>query len=69
MEASQTEIDEACEALVAATNALEGHEFIVPEINVKNGDTVLDETALVQVPEDTQKTTLSLALNDGAMVK
>lgn len=69
MEASQTEIDEACEALVAATNALEGHEFIVPEINFKNGDTVLDETALVQVPEDTQKTTLSLALNDGAMVK
>lgn len=69
MEASQTEIDEACEALVAATNALEGHEFIVPEINVKNGDTVLDETALVQVPEDTQKTTLSLALNDSAMVK
>ncbi len=69
MEASQAEIDSACEALVAATTALEGHEFIVPEINIKDGDTVLDETALVQVPEDTQKTTLSLALNDGAMVK
>ena len=69
MEASQAEIDSACDALVAATTALEGHEFIVPEINVKNGDTVLDETALVQVPEDTQKATISLALNDGAMVK
>lgn len=69
MDASQAEIDSACDALVAATTALEGHEFIVPEINVKNGDTVLDETALVQVPEDTQKATVSLALNDGAMVK
>ena len=69
MDASQAEIDSACEALVAATNALEGHEFIVPEINVKNGDTILDETALLQVPEDTQKATLSLAINDGAMVK
>ena len=69
MQASQSEIDAACDALVAATTALEGHEFIVPEINVKNGDTVIDEKALVQVPEDTQKATLSLALNDGAMVK
>ena len=41
----------------------------MPEINVKNGDTVIGETALIQVPEDTQKATLSLALNDGAMVK
>lgn len=69
MQASQSEIDAACDALVAATTALEGHEFIVPEINVKNGDTVIGETALVQVPEDTQKAILSLALNDGAMVK
>lgn len=69
MQAPQSEIDAACDALVAATTALEGHEFIVPEINVKNGDTVIGETALIQVPEDTQKATLSLALNDGAMVK
>ena len=61
--------DAACDALVTATTALEGHEFIVPEISVKNGDTVIGETALIQVPEDTQKATLSLALNDGAMVK
>lgn len=45
------------------------HKFIVPEINIKNGDTVLEETALIQVPEDTQTANLSLALNDGAMVK
>lgn len=69
MQAPQSEIDAACDALVAATTALEGHEFIVPEISVKNGDTVIGETALIQVPEDTQKATLSLALNDGAMVK
>lgn len=69
MQASQDEIDAACDALVAATTALEGHEFIAPEISVKNGDTVIGETALIQVPEDTQKATLSLALNDGAMVK
>ena len=36
---------------------------------LKIGDTVIGETALIQVPEDTQKATLSLALNDGAMVK
>ena len=69
MNASQAEIDAACQALTEAANNLEGHEFITPEINVKNGDAVLDETALVQVPEDTQTATLKLALNDGAMVK
>lgn len=69
MTASQAEIDAACMALTEAANNLEGHEFVAPVINVKNGDTVLEETALVQVPEDTQSATLSLALNDGAMVK
>ena len=69
MTASQPEIDAACMALTEAANNLEGHEFVAPVINVKNGDTVLEETALVQVPEDTQSATLSLALNDGAMVK
>ena len=69
MYATQPEINDACTALTEAMTVLGEHKFIVPEINIKNGDTVLEETALIQVPEDTQTANLSLALNDGAMVK
>ena len=69
MYATQQEINDACTALTEAMTVLGEHKFIVPEINIKNGDTVLEETALIQVPEDTQTANLSLALNDGAMVK
>lgn len=67
--ASQAEINSACVALTEAMNALDGHEFVVPEINLKQGDTVLKDNDLIQVDADTQKATVSLALNDGAMYR
>ena len=67
--APQAEINSACFALTEAMNALTGHEFVVPEINLKQGDNVLKDNDLIQVDADTQKATVSLALNDGAMYR
>lgn len=69
MTASQDEIDEACAALTEATNSLEGHEFIKPEIALENDGKSVVSGAVLQVQDDTQQTTVSLALNDGAMIK
>lgn len=67
--ASQAAMDEACLALTEATSRLEGHEFIVPQISLTQGDSVIANGAVVQVDAETAKTTLALTLNDGAMVK
>ncbi len=48
MYATQPEINDACTALTEAMTVLDEHKFIVPEINIKNGDTVLEETALIK---------------------
>ena len=67
--ASQAAMDAACLALTEATSRLEGNEFIVPQITLTQGDTVLKNGDVVQVDLETSKTTLALTLNEGAMVK
>ena len=67
--ASQAAMDAACLALTEATANLEGHEFIVPQISLKQGDDVITNNAVVQVDAETSETVLALTLNEGAMVK
>lgn len=67
--ASQSEIDEACLALTEAMSALEGNEFIKPELSLTLNDVALKTSDIVEVDPDTNQATVSLTLNDGAMVK
>lgn len=66
--AEQNEIDSACAALTEAMAQLEGHEFIIPVINLVQNGTELGINPLVQVDTATQSTEINLVLNDGAMV-
>lgn len=67
--AEQTVIDDACTALVEATNTLlESPKFISPVITVsRNGETV-DESSPLVIDENNQ-VVLDYSLNEGAMVK
>lgn len=67
--ASQATIDAACTALTETMAALEGHEFVTPEISLLSRGEILNTTDLVQVDKTTQQATLSAILNDGAMAK
>jgi uncharacterized protein YjdB/acyl carrier protein len=66
--ASQAEIDSACNALTEATSALEGNEFIVPEISAVQGENVLENGSYVNTDEN-GNATVDVVFNDGAMVK
>lgn len=65
---TQDEIDLACTALTEATTALEGNEFILPEITVaQNGESV-ESGGYIEV-DDSNAAVIDVLLNDGAMVK
>lgn len=66
--ASQEEIDLACHNLVEAAAALDGNEFIIPEITVLNNDEAVESGAYIQT-DDSDTAVLDIVLNDGAMVK
>lgn len=66
--ASQEEINTACTALVEATSALEGNEFVSPVLSVLNNGTVVDGSEPLIV-NDSSQVTLDIGINDDAMVK
>lgn len=66
--ASQDEINNACTALVEATNNLAGHEFVSPEITITRNGEAVDGKAPVLVDSNNQAV-FEYSLNDGAMVK
>lgn len=66
--ASQNEIDSACAALTEATNALEGNEFITPEITITSGGELADGTSPIVV-NDSNQVVLDYSFNENAMVK
>lgn len=66
--ASQDLIDSACTTLTEATNALEGHEFVTPEITITSGGESADGTTPIIVNDDNQ-VVLDYTFNENAMVK
>lgn len=66
--ASQAEINAACTALTEATTALEGNEFILPEVTVTQNGTALSDGGIIETDEN-MTAVLDAVLNDGAMVK
>ena len=66
--ASQNEIDEACTLLTEATNALEGHEFILPAVTVSQNGEIVENGALIQT-DTNNRATLDVSFGEGAMVK
>ncbi len=65
---SQEEIDNACASLTEAMSALEGHEFITPQIDiVRSGNEITDNSSL-ELDENAQ-VVLSKSINEGAMYK
>lgn len=66
--ASQNEIDNACTSLTEATNALQGHEFVTPEITVTNNGALVDGSSPIIV-NDNNQVVLDYSFNENAMVK
>lgn len=68
IDASQEDIDTACGALTEAMANLEGNEFIVPELNLVQGEATLQPSQFIQVSADTKQTQLTMVINENAMV-
>lgn len=66
--ASQAEINAVCTALTEATTALEGNEFILPEVTVAQNGNALVSGGIIETDEN-MTAVLDVVLNDGAMVK
>lgn len=66
--AGQDEIDLACQQLVEAAAALNGNEFIKPEITVFNNEEAVESGAYIQTDEN-DTAVIDIVLNDGAMIK
>lgn len=66
--ASQDSIDDACTALTEAIAALEGNEFITPEITVSDNGTQIESDYLT-VLADGETATLEVSFGENAMLK
>ncbi len=66
--APQNEIDAACDNLLEAISALEGHEFVKPQPTIKVDGKVIENGGNYVVDENS-RITVSYEMNEGAMVK